>query len=92
VRTHASLEGSLTLRSTDLGFTRDRNSDAQVGYSRLAMARAARGLLRTTARDHSTGLPRTSGQSGSLCCMIQVSAIAASYHSRQAGSAITASM
>src|SRR6185437_7978032 len=36
-----------------------------------------RDLRRKRAR-HSTGTPRTSGQSGSLCCMIQVSRIAAS--------------
>ena len=38
------------------------------------------------------GTPRTSGQSGSLCCMIQVSFIAAAVHSAQAGKAMTASI
>src|SRR3569623_445664 len=43
----ARLERSLTQRSTRARYARDRIDSAQVGYSRLAMARAVRGLLRT---------------------------------------------
>jgi hypothetical protein len=74
-------------QSRGLSELRICNGPASAAHHQEVLRRA-----RDKRAAYSTATPRTKGQSGSLCFITQVSLCPASTHSRQAGSAITASI